>query len=123
MLESLKVSSFKSLSSLELEQLERVNLIIGKNNVGKTSLLDAVYVYFSRASASSLERILLDRDEFAHSPTEPVESARSHYAINSLFSGRRGFEDGGASFDIGPLRGASGDELTVRLARLKPSPS
>ena len=42
MFESLKITNFKGFRETELPSLGRVNLITGGNNVGKTSLLEAV---------------------------------------------------------------------------------
>ena len=43
LLESLHVENFRSLRKLDLEKLGRVNLLLGKNNSGKTSVLEALY--------------------------------------------------------------------------------
>lgn len=39
-----KINNFRCFEKLELPELERVNLIVGKNNVGKTALLEAIFV-------------------------------------------------------------------------------
>lgn len=41
---SLEVSGYRGLKSLEVERLGRVNLVAGRNNSGKTSLLEAVFL-------------------------------------------------------------------------------
>ena len=41
-LPSLEIQNFRAFEHLRIERLGRVNLITGKNNVGKTSLLEAV---------------------------------------------------------------------------------
>jgi AAA15 family ATPase/GTPase len=40
-----RVQNFRGFKDLELKDLARVNLIAGKNNVGKTSLLEALYIF------------------------------------------------------------------------------
>lgn len=42
MITDIKISNFRGIGDLELTGLKRVNLIIGGNNVGKTSLLEAI---------------------------------------------------------------------------------
>jgi AAA15 family ATPase/GTPase len=42
---SFTIKNFKNFKSLELNDLERVNLIIGKNNSGKSSLLEAILLH------------------------------------------------------------------------------
>lgn len=44
MLTSLRVTGFRNFSSLALEGLTRVNLLVGKNNTGKTSVLEALEI-------------------------------------------------------------------------------
>jgi hypothetical protein len=44
MLTSLRVTGFRDLSSLSMEGLSRVNLLVGENNAGKTSVLEAVEI-------------------------------------------------------------------------------
>ena len=39
-LNSLEIHNFRAFRDLKIEHLGRVNLLIGKNNVGKTSLLE-----------------------------------------------------------------------------------
>ncbi len=42
---SFQVSDFRCFSRLRIDELELVNLIAGKNNVGKTALLEALFVH------------------------------------------------------------------------------
>jgi hypothetical protein len=42
MLEKLRVDAYRSLQEVRLEQLGRMNLIVGSNNAGKTSVLEAI---------------------------------------------------------------------------------
>ncbi|MBI5424068.1 MAG: ATP-binding protein [Opitutae bacterium] len=42
MLRSLRIENFKRFRSLDIPQLKRVNLISGRNNTGKTALLEAI---------------------------------------------------------------------------------
>jgi AAA domain, putative AbiEii toxin, Type IV TA system/AAA ATPase domain len=45
MLQSFTVQGFRCFEGLALERLERVNLIAGRNNVGKTTLLEALLLF------------------------------------------------------------------------------
>ena len=49
-LDSLEIRNFRGLKELRIEKLGRVNLIVGKNNVGKTSVLEALRLYAQPAS-------------------------------------------------------------------------
>ena len=46
MLRKFSVRNFRCLRKLDIEPLARVNLIVGQNNVGKTALLEALYLHF-----------------------------------------------------------------------------
>ena len=46
MLRKFSVRNFRCLRELDIEPLARVNLIVGQNNVGKTALLEALYLHF-----------------------------------------------------------------------------
>lgn len=50
MLKSLQLTNFRGLEKLELKQLKRVNLIVGDNNTGKTSILEALYLLLGKPS-------------------------------------------------------------------------
>lgn len=41
---SIKISDFRGLSNLELAHLNRMNLFVGDNNTGKTSLLESIFL-------------------------------------------------------------------------------
>jgi hypothetical protein len=49
-LDSLEIRRFRAFRSLRIERLAQVNLIVGKNNEGKTSLLEALWLYAERGA-------------------------------------------------------------------------
>lgn len=57
-METFHVKNYKGLKDLELKGLSRVNLIVGRNNVGKSSLLEAISLCVSKGSTSELLDIL-----------------------------------------------------------------
>ena len=62
-LNSLEVHNFRGFQHLTIERLGRVNLIVGKNNIGKSSLLEALQLYARRGSPELIWDILGTRDE------------------------------------------------------------
>ena len=44
MYESIRIQNFRGLKDLTIENLGRVNLLVGANNVGKTSVLEAIWL-------------------------------------------------------------------------------
>ena len=45
MYKSFRVKNFRCFKDLQINDLGRVNLIAGKNNTGKTALLEAMYIF------------------------------------------------------------------------------
>jgi energy-coupling factor transporter ATP-binding protein EcfA2 len=54
MYELIRIQRFRQFQTFELAGLTRVNLLVGKNNAGKTSLLEAIEMLASGGRASSL---------------------------------------------------------------------
>lgn len=64
MLRSLRIEKFRCFQAFELQQLGRVNLLVGKNNSGKTSILEAVQLFCAQNTFESLRGIMLNRGEY-----------------------------------------------------------
>ena len=64
-LDSLEIKNFRAFKHLRIEKLGRVNLIVGKNNIGKSSLLEALWIYAEQGEPALLYRILTKRNEIA----------------------------------------------------------
>jgi ABC-type molybdenum transport system ATPase subunit/photorepair protein PhrA len=88
-LNSLEIHNFRAFHHLKIDRLARVNLIVGKNNIGKTCLLEALALYF-HPSPSLLWDILETRKE-GRRPTlgREIGIAEQLEAIKHLFYGRR----------------------------------
>ncbi len=86
MLPSLAIRNYRNLKSLDLPSLARVNLIAGKNNTGKTSLLEAVSIYAAQGSLRWIDRLLINREAFYGKQHSSLEDNLKTYT--SLFSDR-----------------------------------
>ena len=88
MIESLKIKNFKNLNGLEIPHLSQINLISGQNNVGKSTLLEAIAIY---TNPSQIIEILSERDEFPlykeENETERINQNTN--AFSSLFTDRK----------------------------------
>ena len=62
-LPDLHISGFRGIDNLDIPRLGRVTLLVGKNGVGKTTVLDAIRVYAARWEVSKLAEVLDERDE------------------------------------------------------------
>src|SRR5579859_2917028 len=98
-LPSLEVQGFRCFQDLRIDKLGRVNLIVGKNNIGKTSLLEAIQLYATRAHPAILRQILTVRDE--DKGRQQVEEALS--SAKYLFFGRKAITGPTDPVKIGPI--------------------
>lgn len=64
MLKTIKIQNFRGFQSFELQQLGRVNLLVGKNNSGKTSILEAIQLLCSRTNLEPLAEVMTNRGEY-----------------------------------------------------------
>jgi AAA15 family ATPase/GTPase len=62
-LDSLETRGFRCFRHLQIERLGRVNLIVGKNNVGKTAFLEALQLYARNGSPRLIKEFAGVRDE------------------------------------------------------------
>ena len=65
MLKVLNLRQYRGFESYQLADLARVNLVVGKNNSGKTSILEAVELLLSEGSVSALLESAQRRDELS----------------------------------------------------------
>lgn len=100
-LNSLEIRRFRGFDHLTIEHLGRVNLIVGKNNVGKTNLLTAIQFYASRASSPTfIWEVLGTRNEVRRRLVNVKEMLT---ALKYLFYGRKEIRPGLEPIQIGPL--------------------
>ena len=64
MLRDITIQNYRCFEDFHMDGLERVNLFVGNNNSGKTSLLEAIYLLVSEDRKLSLFNILSARNEF-----------------------------------------------------------
>jgi AAA15 family ATPase/GTPase len=64
MLDHLHIQNYRLFKELHLDGLRRVNLITGKNNTGKTAILEAIRIIDSEADLSVVCNIIYKRNDF-----------------------------------------------------------
>ena len=62
MITSIEIQNFKNLEALKIENLGRVNLFTGKNNTGKTSLLEAISIIANGGTLYSILEVIRRRN-------------------------------------------------------------
>lgn len=100
-LNSLEIRNFRAFRDLNIDRLGRINLFVGKNNVGKTSLLESLQLYASRASTPTfIWQIMIAR----HEVKQPFVNVRDMLtALKSLFHGRPDIRPGLQPIQIGSV--------------------
>lgn len=94
-LQSLHIQNFRALQDFKVNKLGRLNLIVGGNNSGKSSILEAIRIYSGNANRALLNEIASDHDEKYYSEiNEPLP-------FESFFSGRT--FDGNNTISIGEV--------------------
>lgn len=106
LLNSLEIRSFRGFQHLKIEHLGRVNLIVGKNNVGKTALLEALRLYASRASPEVVWELLGARDE-----SRRFNFSEQLPSLKYIFYGRKEIDPSLEPIQIGSL-----DPLNAKLS-------
>lgn len=84
MYQTIKVQRFRGFRDLEINGLTRINLIGGKNNVGKTSLLEALFLFMNPYDGEIWTRLNAFRGLVKLQIQIPFND-RSNIALDSLF--------------------------------------
>jgi AAA15 family ATPase/GTPase len=64
MLRSLKIENFRCFPSFELKKLGRINLLVGKNNSGKTTVLEAIQLLYCQGNLKVFWEMMKERNEY-----------------------------------------------------------
>lgn len=117
MLNSIGIKNFRSIEDLQIPSLTRINLITGKNNTGKSTLLDAIFLYAKKGRIQRIVDFLKSKDEFYFD--EDLKS------LSALFFNRKiGFFDENKIL-IGSLKDKDflpKDLLSIRLVKYYNNP-
>jgi ABC-type transport system involved in cytochrome c biogenesis ATPase subunit len=106
MLESIDIRNFKCFDSLTIKDLRRVVLIGGPNNVGKTTLLEALSLLYQKTSPTSV------LGQYAHRGIASVD-ARADVAWAPIFR-NYDFTNG---ITIAVERGGQPESVTIELRK------
>ncbi len=63
MMDSLVIKNYRNLDELNIDSLSKVNLITGKNNTGKSTLLEAIALYATKCDLGIILQLLEERGE------------------------------------------------------------
>ena len=88
LIHDLTIENYRSFENYKLDGLARVNLLVGDNNCGKTSVLEAAYLLVTNGAVDSIWTLLQSRGEIGFvyegvTQTDPVFVVR----VSELFRG------------------------------------
>ena len=90
MFKEIEINGYRGLKNIRLKELERINVLIGENNSGKTSVLEAIQLFGSRNVIENTISIARKREaQFAATISAklmPFDMLLYSFPINSNFS-------------------------------------
>lgn len=92
LLDSLEIQNFRAFRHLQLQRLGRVNLIVGKHNVGKTCLLEALWLYAQRGDPAAVRQLVEQYAALYTIPDDPPLSPNGAASRQELLLHRRSGE-------------------------------
>lgn len=87
MIQSIELENYRGFEHYKLSNLARVNLLVGKNNSGKSSILEAVHLLATGADPRVLSRITRHRGEFITYGEEWDTSGEVYPDISHFYHG------------------------------------
>lgn len=111
-LSNLSIKGFRGIQNLDIPKLGQVTLIAGKNDVGKTTVLEAAQLYSSRGSESVLYS-LLRRHEETSVVSDEDDNKAIVYNLRSLFYDRNTARH--PEIKIGPCNEQNQDTLEISV--------
>lgn len=89
MLKSFAIKNFRLFRSLCVPELGQLNLLVGKNNTGKSAFLEAVQLFVEVASPHLLWDLVSSREESRRAQGEGIGGEEVGSPIRHLFPGHR----------------------------------
>lgn len=116
MYNALRIENYRAFPSFELSELGRINLLVGENNSGKSSILEGILLFSAGADfPTSLEEVMTDRGEYR------APEGIGELEIRRLFYGRE--LKPSSQFSIAGEQGNISARLTVSVASSSPRSS
>ena len=91
MYSSIRITGYRGFDSFRMEGLGRVNLLVGTNNSGKTSILECIELLRSPGNPHVLASIVGRRGEWGYTADEDARASLDHRApldVKHLFANR-----------------------------------
>jgi hypothetical protein len=123
MIRSVTIKGYRGLEHFEMDKLGRINLLVGKNNSGKSSVLEAVYLLASGGASQFFPALLDSRGEFLdHNPADVMSRGQiprmSIFDVRHLFHGHE-FKDN-AKISIYSREHEPWQTIAIEIRNLQP---
>jgi hypothetical protein len=89
MFDNLRIENFRSIESIRIRDLGAVNLIVGENNGGKSTFLEAIRVFCAKGDPILLNEIAAARGEVTFDSRDIAADLLGLEIFESMFAGRR----------------------------------
>ncbi|MEG3898661.1 MULTISPECIES: AAA family ATPase [unclassified Microcoleus] len=92
MLRDLTIQNYRCFKDFHIDDLARVNLMVGQNNSGKTTFLEAIYLLVQQQNIQALFDVLNSRGEISNIQTKAASGQtvnRSKYQFEHIFYGHQ----------------------------------
>ena len=113
MLKSINISNFRLFRQIEVTRLARINLVVGKNNSGKSAFLEAIELFASNASPYVILDLVKSRQETWTSESQLLPRNSLENSVRHLFFGHRLPDLGQEGIRIGETKTRNQIHLTT----------
>lgn len=96
-LRNIKIDTFRGISNLKINDLSHINLIVGDNNCGKTSILEAIQLLRAPSDINNVLRVSRARDSYIGFSKMPIFDSFTNMLtgeVDKLLSVSCEYEDG-----------------------------
>src|SRR5262245_12832212 len=114
MMDNLLIENFRSFRRFEMPKLGRVNLVVGMNNSGKTTILEAIHLLAGGAEIGPMSSILFRRGEEYYEDRPNTRTVR-YLDVRTLFHGFAGGP--GSTYSITGLAQGAKTSLNVEIVK------
>lgn len=121
MINSVEVKGYRGFSKFAMKGLARINLLVGKNNCGKTSLLEALSILRGGNDLSALWQTLARRGEQPVPEVVPGRAIQQEVDVGHFFTGHQASI--GSEFSISATNKSPSRSIKFAITEPKPQES
>lgn len=118
MIRSIKIHGYRGFRDLALENLGQINLLVGKNNSGKSSVLEALQLLAAGVDPTALLGVIQKRGEQRALDAVPGRAVSPEFDVCHLFNGHEIAP--GLSFTVSTANDVPGRAIEYKIVEAKP---